>query len=61
MDLGNTVNDLKKKVDEVLDKTDIDEKIKENPGLIKEKVDEVLSKTDIDDKIMAKLGGKGGK
>ena len=61
MDLEKTVNDLKGKVGEVLDKTDIDEKIKENPGIIKEKVDEVLSKTDLDEKIMGKLGGLGGK
>ena len=41
---------LKDKVDEVLEKTDIDDKIKE-------KADELLEKTDIDDKIIA--GAKG--
>ncbi len=46
---------LMDKIDSVLDKTDIDEKIKENPGIVKEKVQEALDKTDIDEKIMAKF------
>ena len=47
--------DIKGKINEVLDKTDIDEKLKENPGAIKDKVKEVLDKTDIDDKIIDKF------
>ena len=46
---------LKDAINGVLDKTDIDEKIKENPAIIKDKVQEVLDKTDIDEKIMAKF------
>ena len=46
---------LKDAINGVLDKTDIDEKIKENPGIVKEKVSEILDKTDIDEKIMAKF------
>ena len=47
--------DIKGKINEVLDKTDIDEKIKENPGIVKDKVKEVLDKTDIDEKIIGKF------
>ena len=46
---------IKDAINGVLDKTDIDEKIKENPAIIKDKVQEVLDKTDIDEKIMAKF------
>ncbi|MCR4716027.1 MAG: hypothetical protein K5656_02505 [Lachnospiraceae bacterium] len=47
--------DIKDKISEALDKTDIDEKIKANPKIVTDKVKEVLDKTDIDDKIMDKL------
>ncbi len=50
--------DIKGKINEVLDKTDIDEKIKENPGMIKDEVKKVLDKTDIDDKIIDKFKKK---
>ena len=46
---------LMDKINGVLDKTDIDEKIKENPAIVKDKVTEILDKTDIDEKIMAKF------
>ena len=44
----NFVDELKDKVNDALEKTDIDDKIKG-------KVDEVLEKTDIDDKIKEKV------
>ncbi len=47
--------DIKGKINEVLDKTDIDEKIKENPAIVTDKVKEVLDKTDIDEKIIGKF------
>lgn len=43
--------ELKGKIDELLDKTEIDDKIIEGAQKLKEKVDEVLEKTEIDDKI----------
>jgi Txe/YoeB family toxin of Txe-Axe toxin-antitoxin module len=53
--------EIKKKVDELLDKTEIDDKIKEKAGAAKEKVNELLDKTDVDDKIKAKAGELQGK
>ena len=50
------LDDLKGKVDSVLDKTDLDEKILAKAGELKEKAKEALDKTDIDEKIAAKAG-----
>ena len=44
--------DVKEKVQEVLDKTEIDEKIVEVSNNMKEKVQEVLDKTEVDEKIV---------
>ena len=41
----------KKKADDVLEKTDIDEKIKAKAGDLKEKADEFLEKTELDEKV----------
>ena len=51
------LKDIKGKVDSLLEKTDIDEKIKENPGEVKKEVETVLEKTDIDEKIIGKVEG----
>ena len=42
---------LQDKINEMLDKTEIDDKIKEGAGKVKGKVDDLLDKTEIDDKI----------
>ena len=51
------LKDIKGKVDSLLEKTDIDEKIKENPEEVKKEVEKVLEKTDIDEKIIGKVEG----
>ena len=48
--------DIKEKINGVLEKTDIDDKIKEKAGELKDKVDDALEKTDIDDKIKDAAG-----
>lgn len=53
-EVKGTVEGVKSKVTEILDKTDIDEKIIANSGAIKDKVTDILDKTDIDDKIIEK-------
>ena len=50
----NIVDELKDKVNDALEKTDIDDKIKANSKDIKKGVGTVLDKTDIDDKVIAK-------
>ena len=47
MDLKSALGGLKDKVDDLLEKTDIDEKIVEKAGELKEKAGELLEKTDI--------------
>ena len=47
MSLKETIEGLKDKAEDVLEKTDIDDKLKA-------KAEEVLDKTDIDDKLKAK-------
>ncbi len=49
------VDEVKDKVDNLLDKTDIDEKIVGAAGSAKEKAKELLDKTDIDEKIAGKI------
>ncbi len=49
-------DEMKDKAKEVLDKTDLDEKILEKAVELKDKAKEALEKTDIDDKIKAKAG-----
>ncbi len=66
LDVVKKVEEVKGKIDGVLEKTDIDDKIKANAGKIKEGAESVLEKTDIDDKIKDKVGDivdkfKGGK
>ena len=60
MDIKDALNGLKDKAQDVLDKTDIDDKIKEKAEKVKDtvedKVDDVLDKTDIDEKIKDKVG-----
>ena len=56
MDLKSALGGLKDKVDDLLEKTDIDEKIVEKAGELKEKAGELLEKTDIDEKIAEKAG-----
>ena len=51
------LKDIKGKVDSLLEKTDIDEKIKEDPETVKKEVEKVLEKTDIDEKIIGKVQG----
>ena len=51
-DIGKKIEEVKTKIDSVLDKTDIDEKIK--AGDIKKGAGTILDKTDIDDKILDK-------
>ena len=43
---------VRKDIDEVLDKTDVDDKIKDAADTVKKKTKEVLDKTDIDEKIV---------
>ncbi len=50
--------EIRDKLNEVLEKTTLDEKIKENPTVLKETVDKILEKTDIDDKIKEKFSKK---
>ena len=42
---------LKDKINEVLDKTTIDDKIIDAAGTVKDKVGDLLDKTEVDDKI----------
>ena len=49
-------DELKEKVGDVLDKTDIDEKVLAKAGELKDKAKEALEKSEIDDKIKAKAG-----
>jgi|GEM_PF-4335929 len=51
------LKEVKGKVDSLLEKTDIDEKIKEDPGAVKKEVEKALEKTDIDEKIIGKVEG----
>ena len=53
-DIGKKIEEVKTKIDSVLDKTDIDEKIKANAGDIKKGAGTILDKRDIDDKILDK-------
>ena len=55
--VSGIVDGAKDKAQEVLDKTDIDEKIVEGAKKVKGKAEEALEKTDIDDKIKAKAEG----
>jgi len=45
-------NEVKGKIQEILDKTDIDEKIVDAAKGLKDKVQDALDKTDIDEKIV---------
>ena len=56
MDLKSTLSGLKDKVDDLLEKTDIDEKIVEKAGALKDKAGEFLEKTNIDEKVVEKAG-----
>ena len=51
------MDDLKGKVNEILDKTDIDEKIVEGVSELKDKAKGFLDKTDVDEKIAAGVSG----
>lgn len=50
--ISNNIDDVKEKINDVLDKTDIDDKIIEATSKIKESAKDVLDKTDVDDKII---------
>ena len=60
MGIMDKLEGLKDKAEEALEKTDIDDKIKEKAEKVKDtvedKVDDVLDKTDIDEKIKDKVG-----
>ena len=60
-ELDRAIESLKSKVQEALDKTDIDEKIVEGAKGLKGKVQEVLDKTDIDEKIVGAVKSVPGK
>ena len=58
MGMKESMEQLKSKIDELLDQTDVDDKIRAGAADLKAKLDEALEKTDIDEKIAAGAQGE---